>query len=64
MAQARTALRPGHLLQAFGVYGAMLGFASAIGLVLGGVLTEANVFGRGWRTVKSPARGLRFTWNG
>ena len=29
----------------------MLGFASAIGLVLGGVLTEANLFGWGWRSV-------------
>ncbi len=36
---------------AFGVYGAILGFASAIGLVLGGVLTQANLFGWGWRTV-------------
>src|SRR6266568_2000354 len=37
--------------KAFGIYGAMLGFASAIGLVLGGVLTEANLFGWGWRSV-------------
>jgi MFS family permease len=37
--------------KAFGVYGAMLGFASAIGLVVGGVLTEANVFGWEWRSV-------------
>ena len=37
--------------KAFGIYGAMLGFASAIGLVLGGVLTEANVFGWEWRSV-------------
>ena len=37
--------------KAFGVYGAMLGFASAIGLVLGGVLTDANLFGWGWRSV-------------
>jgi EmrB/QacA subfamily drug resistance transporter len=36
---------------AFGLYGAILGFASAIGLVLGGVLTEANLFGWGWRTI-------------
>jgi EmrB/QacA subfamily drug resistance transporter len=36
---------------AFGVYGATLGFASAIGLILGGVLTQANLFGWGWRTV-------------
>jgi MFS family permease len=37
--------------QAFGLYGAMLGFASAIGLVLGGVLTDANLFGWSWRAV-------------
>jgi MFS family permease len=36
---------------AFGVYGATLGFASAVGLILGGVLTQANIFGWGWRTV-------------
>ena len=36
---------------AFGVYGATLGFASAVGLILGGVLTQANLFGWGWRTV-------------
>src|SRR5437660_5592139 len=37
--------------KAFGIYGAMLGFASAIGLVLGGVLTDANLFGWEWRSV-------------
>ena len=37
--------------KAFGIYGAMLGFASAVGLVVGGVLTEANVFGWEWRSV-------------
>lgn len=37
--------------KAFGIYGASLGFASAVGLVLGGVLTEANLFGWGWRSV-------------
>src|SRR5689334_1394310 len=37
--------------KAFGIYGAMLGFASAIGLVVGGALTEANVFGWEWRSV-------------
>ena len=36
---------------AFGIYGATLGFASAIGLILGGVLTQANLFGWGWRAV-------------
>jgi EmrB/QacA subfamily drug resistance transporter len=37
--------------KAFGIYGAMLGFASAVGLLLGGVLTEANLFGWSWRAV-------------
>jgi MFS family permease len=37
--------------KAFGIYGAILGFASALGLVLGGALTDANLFGWGWRTV-------------
>jgi EmrB/QacA subfamily drug resistance transporter len=37
--------------QAFGLYGAVLGFASAIGLLLGGALTSANLFGWHWRTV-------------
>ena len=37
--------------KAFGLYGAMIGVASAIGLLLGGVLTEANLFGWGWRSV-------------
>ena len=37
--------------QAFSIYGAMLGFASAVGLLLGGVLTGANLFGWSWRAV-------------
>src|SRR5205085_6078496 len=37
--------------KAFGIYGATLGFASAIGLILGGVLTDADLFGWGWRSV-------------
>jgi EmrB/QacA subfamily drug resistance transporter len=37
--------------QAFAVYGAMLGLASALGLLLGGVLTDANLFGWSWRAV-------------
>jgi EmrB/QacA subfamily drug resistance transporter len=37
--------------QAFAVYGAMLGVASAVGLLLGGVLTDANLFGWSWRAV-------------
>src|SRR5215470_10504868 len=37
--------------KAFALYGAMAGVASAIGLVLGGVLTDANLFGWSWRAV-------------
>jgi EmrB/QacA subfamily drug resistance transporter len=37
--------------KAFGIYGAMFGFASAVGLVVGGVLTQANLFGWSWRSV-------------
>src|SRR5690348_11055080 len=44
-------LRPGGAGQGVRHLGAMLGFASAIGLVLGGVLTDANLFGWGWRSV-------------
>jgi MFS family permease len=37
--------------KAFALYGAMAGFATAMGLVLGGVLTDANLFGWSWRAV-------------
>src|SRR3984957_9709024 len=37
--------------RAFSIYGAMLGAASAAGLLLGGVLTDANLFGWSWRSV-------------
>src|SRR5919201_86378 len=37
--------------QAFGMYGAILGFASAIGLVLSGALIDADLFGWGWRAI-------------
>ncbi len=36
---------------AFGIYGAMGGIATAAGLLLGGALTSADIFGLGWRTV-------------
>jgi EmrB/QacA subfamily drug resistance transporter len=51
LATFRTIFGPKERGQAFGLYGAMLGFASAIGLVLGGVLTEASLFGWSWRSV-------------
>src|SRR5215813_1065764 len=37
--------------QAFGLDGAILGFAAAIGLLLGGILTSADLFGWSWRSV-------------
>jgi EmrB/QacA subfamily drug resistance transporter len=51
LATFRTIFTGKALGQAFALYGMVLGFASAIGVVLGGVLTQANVFGWGWRTV-------------
>ncbi|MFG3257884.1 MFS transporter [Streptomyces sp. NPDC048172] len=36
---------------AFGMYGAVAGFASAVGILLGGVLTDADLFGWGWRSI-------------
>jgi MFS family permease len=51
LATFRAIFAAGERGKAFGVYGAMLGFASAIGLVLGGVLTAVNLFGWSWRSV-------------
>ena len=51
LATFRAIFSGGERGKAFGIYGAMLGFASAIGLVLGGLLTEANIFGWSWRAV-------------
>ena len=36
---------------AFGLYGAIAGIASAVGILLGGVLVEANLFGWQWRPI-------------
>ena len=35
----------------FAVYGAVAGLASALGVVLGGLLTQADLFGMSWRTI-------------
>jgi EmrB/QacA subfamily drug resistance transporter len=51
LATFRAVFAAGERGRAFGAYGAMLGFASALGLLLGGVLTEANLFGWSWRSV-------------
>jgi EmrB/QacA subfamily drug resistance transporter len=37
--------------RAFSIYGGMLGLASAAGLLLGGMLTDADLFGWSWRSV-------------
>lgn len=47
----RTLFRGKERGAAFGMYGAVAGFASAIGLLLGGLLTDADLFGWGWRSV-------------
>jgi EmrB/QacA subfamily drug resistance transporter len=36
---------------AFALYGAMGGIASALGLIVGGALTDADIFGWGWRSI-------------
>ncbi len=51
LATFRTVFSHAERGKAFGMYGAILGFASALGLVLGGVLTDANLFGWSWRSV-------------
>lgn len=47
----RTLFRGKERGAAFGMYGAVAGFASAVGLLLGGLLTDADLFGWGWRSV-------------
>ncbi|MGW2814087.1 MFS transporter [Streptomyces sp. NPDC001415] len=37
--------------KAFGLYGAILSLANVLGPVLGGLLTEADLFGLGWRLI-------------
>lgn len=38
-------------LKAFGIYGAVAGLAAAAGVILGGVLTQYDVLGLGWRAI-------------
>jgi len=47
----RTLFRGKERGAAFGMYGAVAGFAAAVGLLLGGLLTDADLFGWGWRSV-------------
>ena len=37
--------------KAFALYGAIAGISTAVGVLLGGVLTDWNLFGWGWRTI-------------
>lgn len=37
--------------KAFALYGAIAGLSTAVGVLLGGVLTDWNLFGWGWRTI-------------
>jgi MFS family permease len=51
LATFRSIFRGKELGQAYAMFGMVLGFASAVGLVLGGLLTQADLFGWGWRTI-------------
>ncbi len=51
LATFRTSLPPKVRTMAFGIYGATAGLAAAVGVVLGGVLTQYSVFGLGWRAI-------------
>lgn len=37
--------------RAFGLYGTVISVGSVLGPVLGGVLTQADVFGSSWRSI-------------
>ncbi|HEX4431157.1 MAG TPA: MFS transporter [Frankiaceae bacterium] len=51
LATFRSSLDHSTRVVAFGIYGAVAGLAAAAGVVLGGVLTQYDVLGLGWRTI-------------
>lgn len=51
LASFRTMFTGAERGKVFAVYGAIAGIATAAGVLLGGVLTDWNLFGWGWRTV-------------
>ncbi|MFJ4653649.1 MFS transporter [Nocardia sp. NPDC088792] len=51
LAIVRTAFPPGERARAVGLYGAVGGSATVCGQLLGGLLTQWNLFGLEWRTI-------------
>jgi EmrB/QacA subfamily drug resistance transporter len=51
LATFRASLDDKTRLTAFGVYGVIAGLAAAVGVILGGILTQYSLFGLSWRTV-------------
>jgi EmrB/QacA subfamily drug resistance transporter len=51
LATFRTVFSGPQRATAFGIYGAVSGLAAAVGVILGGVLTQADLFGLSWRAV-------------
>ncbi|HEX4790957.1 MAG TPA: MFS transporter [Actinospica sp.] len=51
LASFRTMFSGAERGKVFAIYGAIAGVATAVGVLLGGVLTDWNLFGWGWRTV-------------
>jgi EmrB/QacA subfamily drug resistance transporter len=51
LATFRSSLDHATRVVAFGIYGAVAGLAAAAGVVLGGVLTQYDVLGLGWRAI-------------
>ncbi len=51
LASYRTMFTGRQRTNAYAVYGAVAGLAAALGVILGGALTQADLFGLGWRVV-------------
>ena len=51
LASFRTLFTGRQRLNAFAAYGAVGGLAAALGVILGGLLTQADLWGLGWRAV-------------
>jgi EmrB/QacA subfamily drug resistance transporter len=51
LASFRTLFTGRQRLNAFAAYGAVAGLAAALGVILGGLLTQADLWGLGWRVV-------------